>query len=84
MPLNGVEVKIESSFARRDALAYLARLRRVQPQDLPGLADKNKCTGVLAYTAYLVGLLGRGIMDESRRVLLRILRGEDGNQRRVR
>jgi hypothetical protein len=40
---------------------------------LPDVAGKNACAGVLAYTAYLVGIGGRGVLEEARRVLLGLL-----------
>lgn len=67
-------VKIEPSLARRDAITYLDHLLTCpHPFDLPELAEKNRCGGVVAYTAYLAGTLGRGIMDESRDVLVGLL-----------
>ncbi|BEJ09842.1 hypothetical protein CcaverHIS641_0607570 [Cutaneotrichosporon cavernicola] len=68
------DIKIEPSLARRDALAYLSRMG-VDAADLPHTRGKNRCDGILAYSAYLLGTLGRGIMDESRGVLLGVLAG---------
>ncbi|KAL7422065.1 hypothetical protein Q5752_003840 [Cryptotrichosporon argae] len=67
-------VKIEPSLARRDALAYLSGMAGCHnPADLPNVKRKNKCAGIIAYTAHLAGMLGRGVMDESRKVLLGLL-----------
>lgn len=68
-----VDLTIEPSLARRDALDYLARLQKATASELPDVPNKNRCAGVLAYTAYLAGTLGRGIMDESRNVLMKLL-----------
>lgn len=67
-------IKIEPSLARRDALAYLSRMC-VDAADLPHTRGKNRCDGILAYAAHLLGTLGRGIMDESKGVLLGVLAG---------
>lgn len=40
---------------------------------LPDVKGKNACAGILAYTAYLVGIGGRGVLEEARRVLLGLL-----------
>lgn len=70
------EIRIEPSLARRAAQSYLANmLRRTQGEAfaLPDVQGKNACAGVLAYTAYLMGIGGRGVLDEARRVLLGLL-----------
>lgn len=60
-------IDIEPSLARRDALAYLDRHLSNNPNmDLP---NKNRCTGIIAYSAHLVGTLPRGNIEESRKVL---------------
>jgi len=72
--LSPPRVKIEPSLARRHAIVYLDHLLSCShPFDLPELPAKNRCGGVVAYTAYLAGTLGRGIMDESRDVLVGLL-----------
>jgi hypothetical protein len=47
----------------------------VDAADLPHTRGKNRCGGILAYAAHLLGTLGRGVMDESRGVLLGVLAG---------
>ena len=67
-------IRIEPALARRDALAYLSKLQSIaHPFDLPELEGKNRCGGVIAYSAHLAGTLGRGIMDECRKVLVGLL-----------
>jgi hypothetical protein len=64
------KVLVESSLARRAATDYLDRLLSCpHPFALPEVKDKNRCAAIVAYTSYLAGTLGRGIMDESRNVL---------------
>ena len=70
------EIRIEPSLARRAAQTYLAdMLSRTGGEvfALPDVKGKNACAGVLAYTAYLVGIGGRGVLEEARRVLLGLL-----------
>jgi hypothetical protein len=60
--------------ARRDALRYLARFGPgskavAHPFDLASASGMNACVGVVAYAAHLLGGLGRGITDESAKVL---------------
>lgn len=70
------EIRIEPSLARRAAQAYLGHMliqTRGEAFALPDVQGKNACAGVLAYTAYLMGVGGRGVLDEARRVLLGLL-----------
>lgn len=72
------EVEIEPSLARRDALRYLDQYlgsddQAIHPFDIPDIPGRNACVGVIAYTAYLVGRLRRGVMDESGKVLVGLL-----------
>ena len=60
-------IDIEPSLARRDALAYLDR--HLSNNEDTGLPNKNRCTGIIAYAAHLVGTLPRGNIEESRKVL---------------
>ncbi|KAK6909640.1 hypothetical protein I203_103661 [Kwoniella mangroviensis CBS 8507] len=67
-------VRIEPSLAQRSAIDYLDDLLSVDhPFSLPSIKDKNRCAGVVAYTAYLAGTLKRGVMEECRAVLLGLL-----------
>ncbi|CAK9782713.1 unnamed protein product [Cutaneotrichosporon oleaginosum] len=65
-------IKIEPSLARRGALAYLSRVEN-DVAYLSHVEGKNRCGGLLAYAAHLLGTLGRGVMDESKSVLLGVL-----------
>jgi len=70
------EVIIEPSLARRAAQIYLGDMLAQCRGDvfaLPDIRGKNACAGVLAYTAHLVGIGGRGVLEEARRVLLGLL-----------
>ncbi|WRT70414.1 uncharacterized protein IL334_007412 [Kwoniella shivajii] len=67
-------VRIEPSLARKSALEYLDDVLSCEhPFALHQVKDKNKCAGIIAYTAYLAGTLKRGVMDECRTVLLGLL-----------
>ncbi|WWC64355.1 uncharacterized protein I303_106965 [Kwoniella dejecticola CBS 10117] len=68
------QVRIEPSLAQRSAMEYLENaLSCEHPFALPSVKDKNKCAGIVAYTAYLAGTLKRGVMEECRTVLLGLL-----------
>jgi len=70
------EIIIEPSLARRAAQIYLGDMLaqcRGEVFALPDIRGKNACAGVLAYTAHLVGIRGRGVLEEARRVLLGLL-----------
>ncbi|WVW85934.1 hypothetical protein I302_107972 [Kwoniella bestiolae CBS 10118] len=68
------QVRIEPSLAQRSAIDYLDNLLSVDhPFSLPSVKGKNKCAGLVAYTAYLAGTLKRGVMEECRTVLLGLL-----------
>lgn len=71
--LGGGEAKIEPSLARRDAQDYLARMAHVRALDLHRVPNKNKCAGVVAYSAHIALMLGRSTMDDNRGVLMRLL-----------
>jgi hypothetical protein len=68
--MSGSTFSIEPYLARRDALTYLERFSNVKhPFTTAEMSDKNDCAGVVAYTAYIVGLARRGVPDEGRVVL---------------
>nr|XP_019010114.1 uncharacterized protein I206_04582 [Kwoniella pini CBS 10737]OCF48895.1 hypothetical protein I206_04582 [Kwoniella pini CBS 10737] len=68
------QVRIEPSLAQRSAIEYLDNFLSCEhPFALPSVKDKNKCAGIVAYTAYLAGTLNRGVMEECRTVLLGLL-----------
>jgi len=70
------EIVIEPSLARRAAQSYLSEMLGKCGGEvfaLPDVQGKNACAGVLAYTAHLVGIGGRGVLEEARRVLLGLL-----------
>lgn len=73
LPMGGGDAKIEPSLARREALDYLARMGHVRAFDLPTVSHKNRCAGVIAYSAYIIATLGRSPMEDNRNVLMRLL-----------
>ena len=67
-------VEIESSVARRDALQYVEGMASCShPFQLFEYKDKKQCAGIIAYTAHLVGLLGRGVTNECAKDLIGLL-----------
>ena len=72
---SSLDVDIEPFLARRDALSYTDRLQKstAHPFEVVKLTGKNECVGVVAYCAYLIGTLGRGILEEGRKVLVGLL-----------
>lgn len=72
--LNGAkDVEIEPSMARSHAIRYLERMASIPALELVNVKDKRDYAGVIAYTAHLSGTMRRGVMDESRRVLVGLL-----------
>lgn len=69
-----LDVIIEPSIARREAIIYIDRYKTIShPFAIGEIKGKNKCSGVIAYTAFLAGTLHRGIVDECRKVLIGLL-----------
>ncbi len=66
---------IEPSIAKRDAITYLDRMiaSDIHDRSEHSAAALNDCSGVIAYTAYLSGLMQRGRVEECRQVLMGLL-----------
>ena len=69
------DVDIEPFLARQAALQYLDRFNpaSVHPFEIAKLEGKTGCVGLISYCAYLTGTLGRGTLQESRKVMVGLL-----------
>ena len=74
LPDTSATLKIEPLIALRDAYRYLDRMTRLDnAASMAKEQGKNKCAGLLAYTASLAGRMKRGRMEEIHGVLSGVL-----------